>query len=64
MVGRTLTMCGAMAARVNIQVMQYAQKKCCASGPCSPPITGSPLVTSNASARNIAVRENALDDMR
>jgi hypothetical protein len=34
------------------------------SFPCKPPMTGSPFVTANADARCIAVRENALEDIR
>jgi hypothetical protein len=43
--------------------MHHAQKKC-RDAPCNPPMTGSPRVTSNASAGIAALSEYALELMR
>ena len=44
-VDRTLTISPMSRGRVNTQLMQLGQKKCCVSAPRAPPITGSPEVT-------------------
>ena len=51
------------SGRVNIQLMQCGQKKWRVA-PCSPPITGSPAVTSNPSAGIAALSEKALAIIR